>query len=89
MLRFLGEHYGAVAIAPWFGNAFGIVVGVVFGLLLFSAVNTAVVALIGVVYMMAQDGEMPTQLARLNRHGVPQHSAIRCRRDSDSCPRGH
>ena len=28
-------------------------------------------ALIGVVYMMAQDGEMPRQLARLNRHGVP------------------
>ena len=47
-------------------------VGVVFGLLLFSAVNTAVVALIGVIYMMAQDGEMPRQLARLNRHGVPR-----------------
>jgi nucleotide-binding universal stress UspA family protein len=29
------------------------------------------VALIGVVYMMAQDGEMPRQLARLNSHGVP------------------
>ena len=72
MLRFLAEHYGTVAIAPWFGTAFGIAVGVVFGLLLFSAVNTAVVALIGVVFMMAQDGEMPRQLARLNRHGVPQ-----------------
>lgn len=72
MLRFLAEHYGAVAIAPWFGTVFGIAVGIVFGLLLFSAVNTAVVALIGVVFMMAQDGEMPRQLARLNRHGVPQ-----------------
>jgi amino acid transporter/nucleotide-binding universal stress UspA family protein len=72
MLRFLAEHYGAVAIAPWFGTAFGIVVGIIFGLLLFSAVNTAVVALIGVVFMMAQDGEMPRQLARLNRHGVPK-----------------
>ncbi len=59
-------------MAPWFGDAFGLVVGVVFGLLLFSAVNTAVVALIGVIYMMAQDGEMPRQLARLNRHGVPR-----------------
>src|SRR5205814_375683 len=72
MLRFLAEHYGAVAVTPWFGTAFGIVVGIVFGLLLFSAVNTAVVALIGVVFMMAQDGEMPRQLARLNRHGVPK-----------------
>ena len=72
MLRFLGEHYGDVVVAPWFGSVFGLVVGVVFGLLLFSAVNTAVVALIGVIYMMAQDGEMPRQLARLNRHGVPR-----------------
>ncbi len=71
MLRFLGEHYGTLVVAPWFGSAFGLVVGIVFGLLLFSAVNTAVVALIGVIYMMAQDGEMPKQLARLNRHGVP------------------
>ena len=72
MLRFLGEHYGTLVVAPWFGSAFGLVVGVVFGLLLFSAVNTAIVALIGVIYMMAQDGEMPRQLARLNRHGVPR-----------------
>ena len=71
MLRFLGEHYGSLTVAPWFGQALGMVVGAVFGLLLFSAVNTAVVALIGVIYMMAQDGEMPRQLARLNRHGVP------------------
>ncbi|HEX3818066.1 MAG TPA: amino acid permease [Chthoniobacterales bacterium] len=71
MLRFLSEHYGTAVVGPWFGNAFGLFVGVVFGFLLFSAVNTAVVALIGVIYMMAQDGEMPKQLARLNRHGVP------------------
>ena len=71
MLRYLADYYGALALSPGAGTALGIVVGVVFGLLLFSAVNTAVVALIGVIYMMAQDGEMPKQLARLNRHGVP------------------
>ena len=48
MLRFLGEHYGSITVAPAFGEMLGILVGVVFGLLLFSAVNTAVVALIGV-----------------------------------------
>lgn len=73
MLRFLGEHYGSLVVAPWFGDLFGLIVGVVFGLLLVSAVNTAVVALIGVIYMMAQDGEMPKQLARLNHHGVPKY----------------
>ena len=53
------------------GQILSIIVGIVFGLLLLSAVNTAIVAMIGVVYMMAQDGEMPRQLARLNPHGVP------------------
>ncbi len=71
MLRYLAEYYGTLVSTPAIGAVLGIVVGVVFGLLLFSAVNTAVVALIGVIYMMAQDGEMPRQLAKLNRHGVP------------------
>jgi amino acid transporter/nucleotide-binding universal stress UspA family protein len=71
MLRFLAEHYGALVVGPNASAIFGIIVGAIFGLLLFSAVNTAVVALVGVIYMMAQDGEMPRQLARLNHHGVP------------------
>lgn len=71
MLRYLAEYYGTLISTPALGSVLGIIVGVVFGFLLFSAVNTAVVALVGVIYMMAQDGEMPRQLARLNRHGVP------------------
>jgi nucleotide-binding universal stress UspA family protein len=43
----------------------------VVGLLLLSAVNTALGALIGLVYMLARDGEMPRNFARLNPHGVP------------------
>src|SRR5437763_5430108 len=72
MLRFIGERYAESVGGVWFGQAFSIFVGVVFGLLLVSAVNTAIVALIGVIYMMAQDGEMPRQFARLNKHGVPR-----------------
>ena len=72
MLRFVGEHYATLAGGEWFGHAFSIFVGIVFGFLLISAVNTAIVALIGVIYMMAQDGEMPPQFARLNKHGVPR-----------------
>jgi amino acid transporter/nucleotide-binding universal stress UspA family protein len=71
MLRFVGEHYATLAAGPWFGHIFSWFIGIVFGLLLISAVNTAIVALIGVIYMMAQDGEMPQQFARLNKHGVP------------------
>ncbi len=72
MLRFLAEHYGAINLGAGFGTVAGLLTGIVFGFLLFSAVNTAVVALIGVIYMMAQDGEMPRQLTRLNSHGVPR-----------------
>ena len=72
MLRYLGEYYAGLVGGTWFGQAFSIFVGIVFGLLLVSAVNTAIVALIGVIYMMAQDGEMPGQFARLNKHGVPR-----------------
>jgi amino acid transporter/nucleotide-binding universal stress UspA family protein len=72
MLRFLGEHYATLIAGEWVGHAFSIFVGIVFGLLLISAVNTAIVALIGVIYMMARDGEMPPQFARLNKHGVPR-----------------
>jgi amino acid transporter/nucleotide-binding universal stress UspA family protein len=72
MLRFLGQHYATLVGGAWFGDAFSLFVGVVFGFLLISAVNTAIVALIGVIYMMAQDGEMPPQFARLNSHGVPR-----------------
>ena len=71
MLRFMGEQYGAATLGPWFGTLFGWVVGIVFCLLLLSAANTAIVAMIGLLYMMARDGEMPRAFTRLNRHGVP------------------
>ena len=72
MLRFLGEHYGAAAFGSNFGNIFGVFVGVVVGLLLLSAVNTAISALIGLMYMLARDREMPTPFTKLNSHGVPR-----------------
>ena len=71
MLRFLGEQYGAMAVSPHFGHIFGVVIGLVVGLLLLSAVNTAVAAMIGLIYMLAQDREMPRPFTKLNSHGVP------------------
>ena len=90
MLRFLGGALrGDWSEARALARPLASFVGIVFGLLLLSAVNTAIVALIGVVYMMAQDGEMPRQFARLNPHGVPRHSAD-CRGcDSDRGAGGH
>jgi amino acid transporter/nucleotide-binding universal stress UspA family protein len=71
MLRFIGEQFATATFSPAIGNFFGWIVGIVFFLLLLSAANTAIVAMIGLLYMMSRDGEMPRQFRRLNRHGVP------------------
>ncbi len=71
MLSLLGEHYATLALGAGAGKAFGIIVGAVVGLLLISAVNTAIGALVGLFYMLARDGEMPQGFTRLNSHGVP------------------
>ncbi|MCU0453029.1 MAG: universal stress protein [Bacteroidetes bacterium] len=63
MVRVIGEHY----VGVWFGW----VIAISLGLLLISAGNTAMNGLISVQFLMAIDGELPTSLRRLNRHGVP------------------
>jgi amino acid transporter/nucleotide-binding universal stress UspA family protein len=76
MMRFLGEHYGTLALGEHFGHQFGFVIGLVVGFLLLSAVNTAVGAMIGLMYMLARDREMPRQFTKLNSHGVPLQPLI-------------
>jgi amino acid transporter len=71
MLRFIGEQFATATFSPAMGQVFGWIVGIVFCLLLLSAANTAIVAMIGLLYMMSRDGEMPRQFRRLNGHGVP------------------
>jgi nucleotide-binding universal stress UspA family protein/L-asparagine transporter-like permease len=63
MLRFMGETF--------YGPRFGVVVGWVFGLLLISAVNTAITGMVALLYIMAHDGELPDPFLQLNRFGVP------------------
>jgi nucleotide-binding universal stress UspA family protein len=72
MLRFIGEYFASARFGPAFGQMFGWIIGIVFFLLLLSAANTAIVAMIGLLYMMTRDHEMPPQFMGLNRHGVPQ-----------------
>jgi amino acid transporter/nucleotide-binding universal stress UspA family protein len=71
MLRFVGEQFATATFSPAAGQIFGWIVGIVFFLLLLSAANTAIVAMIGLLYMMSRDREMPRQFRRLNGHGVP------------------
>jgi nucleotide-binding universal stress UspA family protein len=67
MLRYMGQ----VFVGGAFGHAFGLVISIVFGLLLLSAVNTAIVDLITIQFLMSRDREIPKLFQRLNRWGVP------------------
>ncbi len=71
MLRFLGGYYAEQHFGVETGTVFAGLVGLVFGVLLLSAVNTAIGAVVGVIYMLSQDGDLPRPLTRLNNHGVP------------------
>jgi amino acid transporter/nucleotide-binding universal stress UspA family protein len=71
MLRYMGETFVGGALGPALGHAFGFAVSLTFGLLLLSAVNTAIVDLITIQFLMARDRELPKIFERLNRWGVP------------------
>src|SRR5438067_5483809 len=71
MLRYMGETFVGGALGPAIGHAFGFAVSITFGLLLLSAVNTAIVDLITIQFLMARDRELPAIFQRLNKWGAP------------------
>ena len=71
MLRYMGQMFVGGALGPVLGHAFGFIVSIVFGLLLLSAVNTAMVDLIAIQFLMSRDREIPKIFQRLNKWGVP------------------
>ncbi len=76
MLRYMGQQFVGHALGAGWGTVFGTVVAVVFGLLLLSAVNTAIGDLITIQFLMSRDGEMPPVFKSLNRFGVPLVGAL-------------
>ncbi len=68
---FVGGSFGAIA-----GHVFAVVVSIVFGLLLLSAVNTAIVDLIAIQFLMSRDRELPKLFQRLNKWGVPNAAML-------------
>jgi amino acid transporter/nucleotide-binding universal stress UspA family protein len=76
MLRYMGEVFGGGFFGARAGAVFGMVVSVVFGGLLLSAVNTAIVDLISISYLMSRDGELPPAFQKLNPFGVPNMGII-------------
>jgi nucleotide-binding universal stress UspA family protein len=58
------------------GQIAGGAVSLVFGFLLLSAVNTAIVDLIAISFLMGRDGELPPVFYKLNKFGVPNAGLI-------------
>jgi len=72
MLKYLGEFF----VSGLFGSLvmskiFGLMVSAVFAILLLSAVNTAIVSLVSLLYVMAKDGQMPDFFQKMTSYGVP------------------
>lgn len=57
--------------ATYVGETFATVSSLVFALLLISAVNTAIGALVSAMFMLARDRELPNSFGFLNKFGMP------------------
>jgi len=77
MLNYMAKVFvGGFFHSPLVGVIAGSIVSIVFGLLLLSAVNTAIVDLIAISFLMSRDGEVPDLFQKLNRFGVPNASIL-------------
>jgi amino acid transporter/nucleotide-binding universal stress UspA family protein len=76
MLRYMGQVFVGGACGPIAGHIAALLVSIVFGLLLLSAVNTAIVDLIAISFLMSRDGELPPRFQKLNKFGVPNLGLI-------------
>jgi amino acid transporter len=71
MLKYMAQIFVGGAIGPLAGHIAGLIVSFVIGFLLLSAVNTAIVDLIAISFLMSRDGELPSAFEKLNQFGVP------------------
>lgn len=74
----LTEHVLGVVAQKYMGwlPGFATIASIVFGLLLLSATNTAIIAMISIQYAMARDREMPEIFSRINQYGVPLYGLV-------------
>ena len=70
-MRVIATESATTAMGEKPGKIFGTIAGITFGLLLLSATNTAVMAMVSVFFAMGVDNELPKSLTKLNYSGVP------------------
>jgi hypothetical protein len=76
MLRYMGQVFVGNVFGPLAGQVMGWAVSIVFGVLLLSAVNTALMALSSISFLMARDQELPPIFTKLNSFGVPNAGLV-------------
>jgi amino acid transporter len=76
MLRYMAQVFFAGPFGHTMGHVAGLIVSLVFALLLLSAVNTAIVDLIAIQFLMSRDRELPGVFQKLNKFGVPNLAVI-------------
>jgi len=76
MLRYMAQHFVGHSLGATMGHVAAWAVSIVFGFLLLSAVNTAIVDLIAIQFLMSRDHELPAIFQNLNRFGVPTMGMI-------------
>src|SRR5260370_235741 len=67
----MGDVFVGGALGPAAGQIAAWCVSIVFGCVLLSGVNTAIVALVGTFFLMSRDGELPQHFEKLHSFGVP------------------
>ena len=76
MLKYMAQVFVGGALSPLAGHIAGLIVSIVIGFLLLSAVNTAIVDLIAISFLMSRDRELPAPFEKLNQFGVPSLGLI-------------
>jgi nucleotide-binding universal stress UspA family protein len=76
MLNYMAQTFVTGSWGATAGAIAGAIVSIVFAVLLLSAVNTAIVDLIAISFLMARDKELPGFFSKLNNYGVPNAGLI-------------
>jgi nucleotide-binding universal stress UspA family protein len=71
MLRYMAQIFVGGSISVGAGHIAAWTVSILFAFLLLSAVNTAIVDLIAISFLMSRDCELPPIFKKLNSFGVP------------------
>jgi nucleotide-binding universal stress UspA family protein len=76
MLRYMAQVFVGGSLGAVMGHIAAVAVSIVFAFLLLSAVNTAIVDLIAIQFLMSRDRELPGVFQKLNKFGVPNLAVV-------------